>query len=269
MDIYLKAMIVDIQAQLQIIPISAFKDNYIWLVHNGNQAVVVDPGDAAPVLNTLNTLKLNLQTILITHHHHDHIDGVNALIAQYPDAKVFAPRFEKYDFSHIAVSEPDFIQCNDWLARARVIDLPGHTLGHVAYYIEQQSQKWLFCGDTLFGAGCGRLFEGSAQQMMHSLQKLAALPADTQVYCTHEYTLHNINFALSLEPNNHHLLQRQQETIKLRKLGQPSLPSTIALELATNPFLRCDSQEIQASIDLENATAIQAFSAIRELRNHY
>lgn len=262
-------MIDDIQVHLQIIPILAFKDNYIWLAHNGNQAVVVDPGDATPVLNMLHTLNLSLQTILITHHHHDHIDGVNDLIAQYPHVKVFAPKLEQYKFNHIAVGEPDVIHCNDWLGKAQVIDLPGHTLGHVAYYIEQQGQKWLFCGDTLFGAGCGRLFEGTAQQMMHSLQKLAVLPTDTQVYCTHEYTLHNLNFALSLEPNNHRLVYRQQETMKLRQLGQASLPSTIGLELATNPFLRCESQEIQASINLKNVTPIQAFSAIRELRNHY
>ncbi len=262
-------MIVDMQAHLQIIPIPAFKDNYIWLIHNGNQAVVVDPGDPTPVFITLKTLNLSLQTILITHHHHDHIDGVKDLIAQYPDVGVFAPKLEKYDFTHVAVREPDVIRCNDWLEKAQIIDLPGHTLGHVAYYIEQHDQKWLFCGDTLFGAGCGRLFEGSAQQMMHSLQKLAVLPTDTQVFCTHEYTLHNINFALSLELNNQRLVQRQQETIKLRQLGQPSLPSTLALELATNPFLRCDSPEIHASINLENATALETFSAIRELRNHY
>jgi len=265
----LKQMIVDMQHQLQIIPIPAFKDNYIWLIHNGNQAIVVDPGDATPVFSTLKTLKLKLETILITHHHHDHIDGVNELVAKYPDAKVFAPRLEHYDFRHKPVSEPDTVKCSDWLPRARVLDVPGHTQGHIAYYIEHNGQKWLFCGDTLFGAGCGRLFEGTPLQMMTSLEKLAALPTDTQVYCTHEYTLQNINFALSLEPGNTALTQRRQYTIALRNAGLPSLPSTIALELATNPFLRCDSKEIQASSKLEKPTRLQVFSRIREIRNTY
>lgn len=262
-------MIDDMQHQLQIIPIPAFKDNYIWLIHNGNQAIVVDPGDAMPVLNTLKVLKLQLHTILITHHHQDHIGGVNVLIENYPDVKVFAPRLEQYDFKRTPVSEPDVISCAGWLNTATILDLPGHTLGHIAYYIEPQREKWLFCGDTLFGAGCGRLFEGTHLQMMTSLQKLAALPADTQVYCTHEYTLHNINFALSLEPNNAALTQRHLDTLKRRNLQQPSLPSTIGLELATNPFLRCDSKEIQASVQLENAALLQVFTSIRTKRNLY
>lgn len=262
-------MIDDMQHQLQIIPIPAFKDNYIWLIHNSCQAVIVDPGDAAPVINTLKVLGLELTTILITHHHHDHIGGVNTLITQYPDAKVFAPRLEHYDFKHTPVSEPDVINVCDWLPHAHVIDLPGHTLGHIAYYIEHSSRKLLFCGDTLFGAGCGRLFEGTPLQMMTSLEKLAALPTETQVYCTHEYTLQNINFALSLEPGNTALIQRQQNTSALRNLQQPSLPSNIALELATNPFLRCDSKEIQSSIQLKDPTLLQVFSTIREMRNVY
>lgn len=262
-------MIDDMQHQLQIIPIPAFKDNYIWLIHNSCQAIIVDPGDAIPVFNTLKALKLQLETILITHHHQDHIDGVSALIAKYPDAKVFAPKLEHYDFKHTPVSEPDVIDFSGWLPHARVIDLPGHTLGHIAYYIEQSGQKLLFCGDTLFGAGCGRLFEGTPLQMMTSLEKLAVLPADTQIYCTHEYTLHNINFALSLEPRNTALIQRQQDTVALRNIQQPSLPSSIALELATNPFLRCDSKEIQSSIQLKNPTLLQVFSRIREMRNVY
>lgn len=262
-------MIVDMQYQLQIIPIPAFDDNYIWLIHNGKQAIVVDPGDAAPVLDTLRTLRLELETILITHHHQDHIGGVNELIKQYPDVNVFAPRLEHYDFKHRHVGEPNVIHCSDWLPQADVIDLPGHTLGHIGYYVEHNGHKWLFCGDTLFGAGCGRLFEGTPLQMMTSLQKLAALPVDTQVYCTHEYTLHNINFALTLEPDNSALVQRLQDTLALRKRLQPSLPSTIGLELATNPFLRCSSKKIQASAQLKNSTPLQVFSKIREMRNTY
>jgi len=262
-------MIDDMQHQLQIIPIPAFEDNYIWLIHNGYQAIVVDPGDATPVLHALKTLQLELVTLLITHHHLDHIAGVSELMEKHPDIKVFAPSLERYGFKHTPVSEPDVIQCSGWTPRTRVLDVPGHTLGHVAYYIEHSSQKLLFCGDSLFGAGCGRLFEGTPRQMMTSLEKLTRLPTDTQVYCTHEYTLQNINFALSLEPGNAALIQRHQNTIALRNIQQPSLPSNIALELATNPFLRCNSKEIQSSVQLKNPTPLQVFSKIREMRNVY
>lgn len=270
------------QHDLQIIPIPAFKDNYIWLIHNGSQAVIVDPGDAEPVFATLARLKLSLQTILITHHHHDHIGGVAKLMEAYPDATVYAPKLEQYHFSHTPISEPDVIELSQFNLKLAIINLPGHTLGHIAYYIERHAKNYdgynydeshrkniLFCGDTLFGAGCGRLFEGTPSQMFSSLQKLAALPHNTQVYCTHEYTLHNISFALSLEPNNQALIKRQLETLRLRNLQLPSLPTSIGLELATNPFLRCDAAEIQSSIQLENATALQVFSTIREMRNHY
>ncbi len=266
------------QHDLQIIPIPAFKDNYIWLIHNGSQAIIVDPGDAEPVFIILTRLKLSLQTILITHHHHDHIGGVTRLMEAYPNVTVYAPKLEQYHFNHTPIREPDVIELSPFNLKLAVFDLPGHTLGHVAYYIERHADNYdesrddnnlLFCGDTLFGAGCGRLFEGTPAQMFSSLQKLAALPHNTQVYCTHEYTLHNISFALSLEPNNQALIKRQLETLRLRSLQLPSLPSSIGLELATNPFLRCDTAEIRSSIQLESPTSLQVFSTIREIRNHY
>jgi hydroxyacylglutathione hydrolase len=262
------------QQQLQIIPIPAFKDNYIWLVHNGNHAIIVDPGDAEPVIACLKKLNLTLSTILITHHHSDHIAGVAALIAAYSDITIYAPKLEQYAFPHAAVAEPDTIVLSDFNLELNVLDLPGHTLGHIAYYARKNSGKLdapnaLFCGDTLFGAGCGRLFEGTPAQMYASLQKLAQLPPETQVYCTHEYTLHNINFALRLEPNNRVLLARKKTTLALRQQQQASLPSSIALELASNPFLRCHSAEIQATLGLINAPELQVFTLIREMRNHY
>jgi len=257
------------QHQLQIIPVPAFNDNYIWLIHNGVQAVAVDPGDAKPLLSVLKIQNLALEAILITHHHQDHIGGVDTLLKAFPDTAVFAPRLEHYDFKHKPVSEPDRFKCVDWLPEIKVLDVPGHTLGHIAFYIEHADKKWLLCGDTLFGAGCGRLFEGTPSQMLASLQKLAALPPETQVFCTHEYTLHNIGFALSVEPNNEALARRLQETVAMRKAQLPSLPSTIALELATNPFLRCDSKQIQLSTHLSNQPLLQVFTKVRELRNSY
>ncbi|MDI1309565.1 MAG: hydroxyacylglutathione hydrolase [Methylotenera sp.] len=260
-------MIDSMNHNLQIIPIPAFKDNYIWLMHNGAQCTVVDPGDAAPVIEALKRLNLILTTILITHHHHDHIGGVTELLEAFPKALVYAPALEQYDFNHIAINETNTIELKDLNIPFTILDLPGHTLGHIAYY--SAAHKLLFCGDTLFGAGCGRLFEGTPTQMYHSLQKLAVLPSNTAVYSTHEYTLHNLSFALMFEPHNHKLLNRQKSTQELRGAGIPSLPSTIELELATNPFLRCNNKEIHSALKLTSATEIEIFSKLRELRNHY
>lgn len=260
-------MIDGMNHNLQIIPIPAFKDNYIWLIHNGVNAAIVDPGDATPVIDVLTSLKLTLTNILITHHHHDHIDGVAELIEAFPQVSVYAPALEQYDFDHVGITEQDTVYLDNLNLTFAVIDLPGHTLGHIAYYSNQY--QLLFCGDTLFGAGCGRLFEGTPTQMFHSLQKLATLPPTTKVYCTHEYTLHNINFALTLEPNNKILIKRYKNTREMRESNVPSLPSTIELELASNPFLRCSSKEIQSSIQLKNVSEIDVFSKLRELRNHY
>jgi len=256
--------------QIQIIPIPAFKDNYIWLVHNGNAGVVIDPGDAQPVISYLKQMGLNLSTILITHHHHDHTGGVTDLLSAYPESQVFAPKLEAFDFIHQSVSEGDRVILPELELVLEVLDLPGHTLGHVAYFSQLANDSpILFCGDTLFGAGCGRLFEGTPAQMLTSLKKLAALPTQTRVYCTHEYTLHNINFALGLEPNNQDLLNRHQSTIAQRNQLLPSLPTTIGLELATNPFLRGHSQEIQKTLGIKDASELEVFSITREMRNHY
>ena len=253
----------------KIIPIPAFEDNYIWLLHNDTQAIVVDPGDAEPTIATLKARNLDLLAILITHHHHDHIGGVSALMAEYPDATVYAPKNESYAFTHVPVSEPETIMFDGFNPNHpltfSVIDLPGHTLGHVAYY----AADILFCGDTLFGAGCGRLFEGSPTQMYSSLQKLAVLPPTTKVYCTHEYTLHNLGFAMQYEPNNPALIARLANTRALRALAKPSLPSDIALERATNPYLRCNSTEIKHNIQLDNANSLEVFTALRLARNQY
>ena len=249
---------------LNILPISAFDDNYIWLLHNGQTAVVVDPGDAQPVIAMLKQLNLTLSAILITHHHGDHIDGVASLLA-YRAVPVYAPQYEKFNFAHIKLLDGDEISLPEIGQQFRVMHLPGHTLGHIAYV----NENYLFCGDTLFGAGCGRLFEGTPTQMHSSLNRLKVLNSNIQVFCTHEYTAKNIAFALTLEPYNTALIQRKADVAALRSQNQPSLPSTIGLELYTNPFLRCQQPAIIKNSHATQPDELSVFSAIRTLRNHY
>lgn len=252
----------------EVIPIPAFRDNYIWLLHRDGHAVAVDPGDAEPVQAVLRAQNLTLDAILVTHHHDDHIGGIAQLLLSHP-AKVYAPHRERYAFAHQPVGEGDDVELETLGLGLNVMETPGHTLGHVVYY----GANSLFCGDTLFGCGCGRLFEGTCQQLYHSLQRLAALPQDTRVYCTHEYTLHNIRFARTLDPDNPQLARRETEVARLVARGQPSLPTSIGLELATNPFLRCDSATIQAAAmtqtELAEDDPVAVFCAIRSLRNTF
>ena len=226
---------------------------------------MVDPGDPAPVIEQLKKLNLKLDSILITHHHNDHIGGVDELSTRY-GAAVYAPAKESYHFAHIAVAEGDHVKLKSIGCEFSVLEVPGHTLGHVAYYC----RPWLFCGDTLFSCGCGRLFEGTAAQLYDSLQRLASLPPETRVYCTHEYTLRNVAFALELEPKNTALQKRLEQVQMLKSNNRPSLPSTIELELETNPFLRCHTGAIiQASKAAWNATPEDVFTIIRKMRNLY
>lgn len=249
---------------LKIIPIPAFSDNYIWLLHNERYAVIVDPGDANPVIETLNKLNLTLTAILVTHHHYDHIDGVNALLA-YQRVDVYAPKYENFSFKHNQLSEGDELPLPEIGQTFNIMWLPGHTLGHIAYV----NNDYLFCGDTLFGAGCGRLFEGTPEQMLNSLSRLKKLNPTTNVFSTHEYTSKNILFALNLEPENYDLIERKRIVDTLRLNNIPSLPSTIELELKTNPFLRCNHKTIINSSHATKHDEISVFTAIRALRNHY
>jgi hydroxyacylglutathione hydrolase len=249
---------------LNIIPIPAFDDNYIWLLHLNGYAVVVDPGDATPVIEVLQKLNLRLSAILITHHHNDHIDGVSNLL-RHQAAPVYAPKYEKFDFEHIELVKGDKIELPDIAQSFRIMWLPGHTLGHIAYV----NDEYLFCGDTLFGAGCGRLFEGTPAQMLASLGSLKKLNPNTKIFCTHEYTAKNIAFALTLEPDNADLQRRASTVKQLRQLQLPSLPSNLALELATNPFLRCDQAAVIKNSHAEKSDVLSVFTAIRTLRNHY
>lgn len=249
---------------LTILPISAFKDNYIWLLHNSRHAVVVDPGDASPVIATLEQLKLDLSAILITHHHSDHIDGVNDLLA-YQATPVYAPQYETFTFAHTKLAEGDTIDLPEIAQSFRVMWLPGHTAGHIAYV----NDAYLFCGDVLFGAGCGRLFEGTPAQMLHSLQRLKDLSPNTAIFCTHEYTAKNIAFALSVEPDNADLKRRAEQVQVLRAQNRPSLPSTVSLEIKTNPFLRCQQTTIVRNVAPQSSDELSVFTKLRTLRNHY
>ena len=249
---------------LKIRPIPAFQDNYIWLIQNGNHVAVVDPGDAVPVISTLQNENLTLDAILITHHHNDHIGGVQSLLKEY-QTQVFAPTNEHFDFTHQAVRENDLIQLPNLKLNLSVIDIPGHTNGHVAYY----GLNHLFCGDTLFGGGCGRLFEGTYEQLFNSLNKLAALPDETLIYCAHEYTEHNLRFASLVDSKNLALINRIASTKKVRASNKPSLPSSIGLEKETNPFLRCDDQLITSALGLQAPDPIAVFKTLRDMRNNF
>ncbi len=221
-----------------ITPIPALKDNYIWAIINrtNNTVLIVDPGEAEPVNTFLHEHKLTLSGILLTHHHWDHTNGAASLSKQH-HVPVIGPEKDRIAGLTRAVHEGDEVNIAGFPLTFKVMEIPGHTLGHIAYY----SPGMLFCGDTLFAAGCGRIFEGTPPQMFATLQKLAALPDDTNVYCAHEYTVNNLRFAEVVEPDNANIQKRMQKVRELREQQLPSLPSTLGEEKATNPFLRCDT----------------------------
>lgn len=257
-------------SSLHITTIPAFDDNYLWLIHNDTHAVIVDPGDAEPVLATLQQLGLTLSAILLTHRHSDHIGGVKRLL-EHADVPVYGPANDAIATITIPLKEGNTVFIDALQLSFTVIDTPGHTVGHIVYYAPEQ--QWLFCGDTLFAGGCGRLFEGTPQQMAHSLDKLAALPDATHVYCAHEYTVSNLRFALEVDPNNALLRARMTAEQEKRAHYRPTVPSTIGLEKQTNPFLRYDNPHIIALLQqrghLANADPISAFAALREWKNTY
>jgi len=259
---------------IQVTPIQAFSDNYLWLLHNESTAAVVDPGDAEPVLRHLETHALELSAILVTHHHGDHIGGLPALAKRF-NVPVFGPAGENIPGLTQRLSEGDTITVPGLGMEFSVIDVPGHTAGHIAYYHADDSGQGglLFCGDTMFACGCGRLFEGTPEQMTRSLDKLAHLPGDTRMYCAHEYTLANIRFAEAVEPDNRELEARKAAETAKRAQGVPTVPSTIALERATNPFLRWNSPSVKASAERQAGHSLTApheiFGALREWKNHF
>lgn len=255
---------------LSVLAVPAFNDNYLWLVHDHTNAIVIDPGDATPILAALNAHKLSLVAILLTHHHADHIGGVPDLL-QHFKIPVYGPRLEKIATVTHALTEGDAVTIPELQMTLSVLDVPGHTRGHIAYAASQQG--WLFCGDTLFAGGCGRLFEGSPAQMAASLAKLAALPDATEVYCAHEYTMSNLRFAHAVDPDNALLTKRIAAEQAKRDQGLPTVPSTIGLEKATNPFLRYREPAIldrlKAAGRLSQTEPVAAFAALREWKNTF
>lgn len=252
-------------------PVKAFNDNYIWVLANPDtqQAVVVDPGDSEPVRSFLDERGWVATAILATHHHPDHVGGIPALAR--PGLPIMGPAREKIPGRTQGVEDNTRFVLPGLGVHVEVLDIPGHTLGHVAFYIPVIGA--LFCGDTLFGAGCGRLFEGTAEQMHHSLQRLAALPGETQVYCGHEYTLANLAFALQVEPENHHIIQRLEADRARIAHGEPTLPSRMEVEQRTNPFLRVNDAAVRTAAEhhaqrqLDNGTAV--FAALRHWKDNF
>ncbi len=257
-------------ANLTIHPIPAFNDNYIWLLGHPVNAncVVIDPGDAEPVLAKLAKDGLTLSAILITHHHWDHTGGIGELLKHH-DVPVFGPKSDGIaELSH-PLTEGDQIKVPGIDAEFEILDIPAHTSGHIAYH----GHGLVFTGDTLFTAGCGRLFEGTAEQMFDSLSKLAQLPDDTQVYCGHEYTAANLRFAQAVEPDNTDISSRIENVSHLRLQNQPSVPSTLKLEKLTNPFLRCEHDSVKHAAeqysDKQLKTPIEVFAVIRKWKDQY
>lgn len=253
-------------------PLPAFADNYIWLLQHQQRVLAVDPGDGQAVLQWLaREPGLQLDTILVTHHHADHTGGLSELV-QATGARVFGPALEKLPVDHTPVAGSDEVSWGPlhW----RVLDVPGHTAGHIAWWAQPEGEApILFCGDTLFSAGCGRLFEGTAAQMLASLDRLAQLPADTRVCCAHEYTLSNLRFARAVEPDNGPLAAREQACLTLRAQGLPTLPARLGQELDINPFLRSRLPEVRAAA-ARHAGAVaqddaQAFAQLREWKNQF
>ena len=253
-----------------IFAIPALNDNYIWtIVHPKKQtAIVIDPGETKPILNILEQQDLTLTAILLTHHHWDHTNGISDLLEKYL-VPVYGPAEDMISLCDHPINGGDHLTLSLLELTFNILAIPGHTLGHIAYY----GHQWVFTGDTLFAGGCGRLFEGSPDQLYCSLLKLTALPSNTRVYCGHEYTEKNLKFAQIVDPKNYKLKKRIEETQQKINHSLPTLPSTLQLELDTNPFLRCHEISIQQSLEgyygYPFTDTVAAFTALRRWKDEF
>lgn len=257
----------------EILALHAFDDNYIWLLRAGGCVAVVDPGDAAPVLGHLERSGDRLCAVLATHHHGDHVGGLEEILARH-SVPVFGPAAEDIPGVSHPLAGGERIQLPEIGVEFEIIAVPGHTRGHIAYYGPSLGDDGaVFCGDTLFGAGCGRLFEGSPAQMQDSLARLAVLPAPTLVYCAHEYTQSNLRFALAVEPGSIAVQRRSEDVARERAAGRATIPTSIRHELETNPFLRWDEPAVRAAaagrLGHAPTDAVETFAAIREWKNRF
>ena len=253
---------------INIEPIKAFNDNYIWLATTNEGSIVIDPGEAHKTIKYLKENDLNLDAILITHHHFDHTGGIEDML-KFRNVDVYGPvnnipsiNKQLRDGDLFSVIGVDF----------KIIEIPGHTLDHIAFFSENNGNPVLFCGDTLFSSGCGRVFEGTFEQMHKSILKLKSLPANTKIYSGHEYTQSNLKFAMEVEPLNQKLISRYNDVQDLLNKGIPTLPTTLELELEVNPFLRCQAREVQNSVVKQFNTSNhenEIFKALRQWKDNF
>ena len=253
----------------EIFPLRAFSDNYIWTLLKDNEVTVVDPGDPKPVISFLEKRDLTLNNIFITHHHYDHTGGIQSLVELY-NCEVYGPTGGHIEGINTSLTEGDVIEISG--IEFSIFSTPGHTLDHISYFADIDVPL-LFCGDTLFSGGCGRLFEGTPEQMFNSLNKFSVLPSNTQVFCTHEYTESNLTFAVEVEPDNKDLNDRLNEVREMRREDKITLPSTISTELKINPFLRCHREEVIQAAQNYSQTAVskdeEVLGVIRNWKDNF